>query len=53
MAFTIPTTLTAPRAVFLLAVPELTRSAGIQLNKRVSLRRSFEFLSLSQSRGLA
>src|ERR1700730_8927004 len=31
--------------------PELTRSAGIQLNKRVSLRRSFEFLSLSQSRG--
>ena len=27
-------------------VPELTRSAGIQLNKRVSLRRSFEFLNV-------
>ena len=38
---------------FCLAVPELTRSSGIQLNERVSLRRPCELLTLSQSRGLA
>jgi hypothetical protein len=31
-------------------VPELTRSASIQLNARVSLRREDEILSSSQSR---
>jgi hypothetical protein len=44
---------TAFQAVFLLAVPALTRSADIKLNKRVSLRRPFELLTLSQSCGLA
>jgi hypothetical protein len=34
-------------------VPELTRSAGIQLNDRVSLRREDEILSSPQSYGLA
>jgi hypothetical protein len=34
----------SPSAVFLFAVPELTRSVGIQLNERVSLRRPFEIL---------
>jgi hypothetical protein len=34
-------------------VPELTRSASIQLNERVLLRRPFERLTLSQSCGLA
>jgi hypothetical protein len=38
---------------FLLAVPELTRSVGIQLNERVSLRRRCKILSSSQSCGLA
>jgi hypothetical protein len=38
---------------FCLAVPELTRSTGIQLNERVSLRRPFEILSSIQSCGLA
>jgi hypothetical protein len=33
-------------------VPELTRSAGIQLNEQVSLRRTDEILSSPQSRGL-
>jgi hypothetical protein len=33
-----------------LTVPELTHSAGIQLNERVSLRREYEILSLPQSR---
>jgi hypothetical protein len=41
------------RGDFLLRVPELTRSVGIQLNERVSLRRPCELLTLSQSRGLA
>jgi hypothetical protein len=36
-----------------LAVPELTRSTGIQLNARLSLRRPCELLTLSQSRDLA
>jgi hypothetical protein len=35
-----------------LAVPELTRSAGIQLNKRVSLRGAVAIVSSSQSRGV-
>jgi hypothetical protein len=43
----------SPSAVFLFAVPELTRSVGIQLNERVSLRRPIEILSSIQSRGLA
>jgi hypothetical protein len=34
-------------------VPELTRCADIQLNERVSLRRSHELLASSQSCGLA
>src|SRR5882724_2205174 len=38
---------------FCLAVPELTRSTGIQLNARLSLRRPCELLTLSQSCGLA
>jgi hypothetical protein len=38
---------------FCLAVPELTRSADIKLNERVSLQRPFKLLTLSQSRGLA
>jgi hypothetical protein len=37
------------RAVFLFAVPEITGSAGIQLNDRVSLRRANEILSSPQS----
>ena len=41
------------RRSFCLAVPELTRHAGIQLNERVSLRRPFEILSSIQSCGLA
>jgi len=36
-----------------LAVPELIRSTGIQLNARLSLRRPCELLTLSQSRDLA
>src|SRR5882757_7590716 len=36
-----------------LAVPDLTHSADIKLNERVSLRRPFEILSSLQSRGLA
>jgi len=36
-----------------LAAPELTRSTGIQLNARLSLRRPCELLTLSQSRDLA
>jgi hypothetical protein len=35
-------------ALFSLAVPELTRSADIQLNKRLSLRRHREMLSQPQ-----
>ena len=38
---------------FCLAVPELTRSTGIQFNARLSLRRPRELLTLSQSCGLA
>jgi|SRR5260221_14591114 len=34
------------------AVPESTRSAGIQLNERVSLRRSFEFVNVVRSRAI-
>jgi DNA polymerase III subunit epsilon len=40
------------RAVFCFAVPDLTRNPGIQLNERVSLRRSLELLTSSQSCGL-
>jgi hypothetical protein len=45
---------TAPRrraeaALVRLAVPDLTRCAGIQLNERVSLRLADEFLSSLQS----
>src|ERR1700730_3305297 len=43
----------SPSAVFLFAVPELTRRVGIQRNERVSLRRPIEILSSIQSRGLA
>jgi hypothetical protein len=38
---------------FCLAVPDLTHTADIKLNDRVSLRRPFEILSSIQSRGLA
>jgi len=34
-----------PSRSFCLAVPDLTRSADIQLNERVSLRRPLEILS--------
>jgi len=34
-------------------VPELTGSAGIKLNERISLRQFFELLTFSQSCGLA
>jgi hypothetical protein len=36
-----------------LAVPDLTRNAGVQLNERVSLQRPCKLLTLSQSRDLA
>jgi hypothetical protein len=35
------------------AVPKLTPSGDIKLNERVLLRRPFELLTFSQSRGLA
>jgi hypothetical protein len=41
------------RRQLVLAVPELTRSAGIQLNERVSLPRPIEILSSIRSCGLA
>src|SRR5450631_2903333 len=41
------------RGDLLLRVPELTRSVGIQLTERVSLRRRCKILSSSQSCGLA
>jgi hypothetical protein len=44
---------TARRRSFCLVVPELIRSAYIKLNERVLLQRPFEFLTLSESCGLA